>query len=164
VRLDGQFRVPIDRKTDIVITGGGGYPRDCTMIQAHKALHHGYEAAADGGVILFCAECRDGIGSPTFMKWFEYSSTTAMQHELLEHYTLNGHTALALHKKLETTKIIFVSILDPALVRKMGMIPASSLDEGMSLTLKEKAGSSVTIIENGAACLPTVGYSTELEN
>lgn len=163
-RVDRQFRVPIRQKTDTVITGGGGYPRDCTMIQSHKALHHAYEAVSDGGVILCCAECRDGIGSPTFMKWFDYSSSTVMQHELLEHYTLNGHTALALQKKLATTKIIFVSMLDPTLVKKMGMIPASGLDEGVTLAMKEKGASLMTVIENGAACLPSVGYSTELEN
>ncbi len=160
---DMQFRVPIDRKTDIVITSGGGYPRDITMIQAHKALHHAYEAVRNGGVILCCAECRDGIGSPTFMKWFEHTSITTMRHELLEHYTLNGHTALALRKKLATAKIVFFSMLDPTLVRKMGMIPASSLDDGVALAMEERTVSSVTIIENGAACLPSVGYSTELE-
>jgi nickel-dependent lactate racemase len=161
---DRQLRVAIRQKTDTVITSGGGYPRDCTMIQAHKALHHAYEAVFDGGVILCCAECRDGIGSPTFMRWFENTSITSMQHELLEHYTLNGHTALALQKKLTTIKIVFVSMLDPTLVRKMGMVPASSLDEGLTFALKGKTVSSVTVIENGAACLPTVGYPTELEN
>jgi nickel-dependent lactate racemase len=162
-KADRLFRVPIQGKTDIVITSGGGYPRDSTMIQSHKALHHAYEAVRDGGVILCCAECRDGIGSSTFMKWFEYSSMTAMQHELANHYTLNGHTALALQKKLTTAKIIFVSMLDPALVRKMGMIPASTFDDGVTLAFGNDGISSVTVIENGAAVLPSMGYSTELE-
>ncbi len=160
---DRQLRVPISQKTNIVITSGGGYPRDSTMIQAHKALHHAFEAVCNGGIILCCAECRDGIGSSTFMKWFDYTSITTMQNELTEHYTLNGHTALSLQKKLAMTKIVFISMLDPTVVKKMGMIPASSLDEGLTLTLNGRNSPSVTIIENGAACLPSIGYSTELE-
>jgi len=162
-RADRQFRVTIQGKTDLVITSGGGYPRDSTMIQSHKALHHAYEAVRDGGVILCCAECRDGIGSSTFMKWFGYSSITAMQHELVNHYTLNGHTALALQKKLTTTKIIFISKLDPTLVRKMGMIPASTFDDGVTLAFDRNNVSSVTVIENGGALLPSMGSTTELE-
>ena len=162
-KADRQFRVPIRGKTDVVITSGGGYPRDSTMIQSHKALHHAYEAVRNGGTILCCAECRDGIGSSTFMEWFEHSSMTAMKTELVNHYTLNGHTALALQEKLATTKIIFLSMLDPTLVKRMGMIPASSMHDGVARAFAENNVSSVTVIEKGAALLPSLGDLTELE-
>ncbi len=162
--VDRYARVPIGRKTDIVIVGGGGYPRDCTMVQSHKSLHHAMEAVRDGGRIICCAECRDGIGSSTFLKWFEYPTIAEMQTVLVRRYTLNGHTALSLRKKLSRTTIDFISTLDPAVVRTMGMNPAPGLDAAIAGALGSARSPSVTVIENGSACLPTLGQHPGLES
>ncbi len=154
--VDRIARVPIRRKTDVVIVSGGGYPKDITMIQAHKAIHHAFEAVREGGRIICCAECRDGIGSATFMKWFEIPTIAGMQEELVRNYTLNGHTALSLRKKLGHTTIDFVSSLEPATVRAMGMIPAAGLDSALAGALASAPSPTMTVIENGAACLPTL--------
>jgi len=61
----------IDRKRELVIVSCGGYPYDINLIQAHKSLDMAAHACTDGGTIVLLAECRDGLGHPTFLNWFE---------------------------------------------------------------------------------------------
>ncbi len=153
---DSMFRIPITHRSDVVIAGAGGYPRDITMIQSHKTIQHVIEAVRPEGTIICCAECHDGMGSPTFLEWFSYRTISDMKTALQSHYTLNGHTALSLKKKSEAVRIFFVSELSPDNVRKMGMIPANSLEEAVQLAFVEKTYHTILIIENGAAYLPTL--------
>lgn len=56
------------RKADIVITSNGGAPLDQNAYQAVKGLTTAADAAADGAVLIICAECADGIGGDSFYK------------------------------------------------------------------------------------------------
>ena len=156
---DSMFRIPIESRADVVITSAGGYPKDSTMIQSHKAIQHAFAAVRPGGTILCCAECRDGVGSPTFLEWFSYPTSDDMKKALRSHYTLNGHTALSLRKKTETVQIHFVSGLSAEIVRKMGMIPSNTLQSAVQLAFGEKEYHTILLVENGAAYLPTMRSS-----
>lgn len=61
-------KVKIDKKRDIVITSNGGYPVDQNLYQAVKGISTAMLAAKPGGVIIMCAECRDGIGGDVFYR------------------------------------------------------------------------------------------------
>jgi len=47
---------------DIVITSNGGYPLDQNLYQSPKAAATAEACCRDGGVIILCASCADGIG------------------------------------------------------------------------------------------------------
>ena len=93
---------------------------------------HAFQAVKPGGVILLLAECRDGVGSSTFLPNFEYASTTDMGKALLDFFVINGQTALTLAEKAQQSHILFVSSLPTEIVNKTGMLGVKSIDEAFS--------------------------------
>src|SRR5215213_4799245 len=77
-----RFSVPIASKRDVVIVSSGGFPHDINLIQAHKALDLAALACNDGGTIILVAECRDGLGRPDFLKWFDARDSRALEARL----------------------------------------------------------------------------------
>ncbi len=58
--------VKLDKKRKIVITSNGGYPIDQNVYQAVKGISTAALAVSDGGAIIMCAECRDGVCGDVF--------------------------------------------------------------------------------------------------
>jgi len=123
------YSIPIKRKADVVVASAGGFPGDVNLIQAHKSLHHAFQAVREGGSIVLLAECREGVGSATCMPFFDAGDSAAMGKRLLEAYQINGQTALSIRMKAEKASVYLISALDPGLVAKTGMIPVDSLDQ-----------------------------------
>ncbi len=105
----------------IVIASCGGYPKDINFIQSHKAIHNAAMFVRDGGLLLLYGECRDGIGSATFLPWFAMGSFAAAFRELSRNYQGNGGTALAMMTKLQRIRIGMVTDLDEASCRLIGV-------------------------------------------
>ena len=57
-------------KSDIVITSNGGYPLDQNIYQCVKGMTAAEACVNPGGVIIMCAEARDGAGGDSFYHWF----------------------------------------------------------------------------------------------
>lgn len=145
--------VSIAGKREVVIVSCGGLPYDINLIQAHKALEMASLACIEGGKIILLAECRDGLGRPDFLKWFDATDARDLASRLCNGYEVNGQTAWALMHKAERFEIQLVSTLDNETVRRMRMIPARSLEEAL-----ERVGKATTgyILARGAAFLPQV--------
>ncbi len=131
------YTIPVEEKADIVIASAGGFPADVNLIQSHKSIHHAFQAVKPEGKIILLAECPEGVGSKTFMPYFEENSSAGIGRRLLNDYKINGHTALSLKIKSEKARIYFVSKLDEQLVRKTGMLPCSTFTEALSCAVKE---------------------------
>ncbi len=125
------YRIPVPRRYPLVIASAGGFPKDINFIQSHKALDNAHRIAEEGGVIVLLAECRDGFGSPSFLPWFRFESPEEMEGELRANYQIYGQTAHATLTKAKSCRVILISSLQPEDVRKMGMIPAASLEEAL---------------------------------
>ena len=54
------------QKGDIVITSNGGAPLDQNIYQTVKSLSTAEAAAAEGAVLIVCAQCADGTGGGDF--------------------------------------------------------------------------------------------------
>lgn len=156
------YEVDVPAPADLVIVSAGGYPRDITFIQTHKALHHACAIVREGGVVVCLAACEEGIGSSTFLPWFRFGSSRELSRELIREYTLNGHTALALRRKTEHATIILVSALPRDHVSAMGMVPACSLEEALRLARKfQPSIASVHVLPRGAMTVPRCAISPE---
>ncbi|MGD2089665.1 MAG: nickel-dependent lactate racemase [Candidatus Aminicenantes bacterium] len=107
------FSISTSERFDIVLASAGGFPRDINFIQAHKALDNAAGFVKDGGQLLILAECRDGIGSDSFLPWFKMDQQAAFD-QLLANYQGNGGTALALREKTRRIQIALFSQLDRA--------------------------------------------------
>lgn len=139
-------------KRDIVIASCGGFPYDINLIQAHKALDMASYACNDGGTIVLLAECRDGLGRPDFLKWFESTDSRALADRLANEYEVNGQTAWALMVKAQRHRVCLVSALPDEQVKQMRMTPARSLSEA----LKGAGNRKGYVLPRGAAVLPIV--------
>jgi nickel-dependent lactate racemase len=143
----------IDKKREVVIVSCGGSPYDINLIQAHKALDMAAHACTDGGTIVLLAECRDGFGHPTFLKWFEEKDARALEARLREAYEVNGQTAWSLLTKAERYRIILVSELADEDVKRMRLRPARSLAEALAHLGADAEG---YILPRGAALFPSL--------
>lgn len=56
------------RPGDIVLTTNGGAPLDQNVYQTVKSLATAAEAAAEGGDLIVCAACADGLGGESFYR------------------------------------------------------------------------------------------------
>lgn len=106
---------------DTVIASCGGFPKDINFIQAHKAIHNSAMFVRDGGLLLVYCECRDAVGSTTFLPWFEKGSFEAAFNLLAENYEGNGGTALAMMTKLQRIRIGLVTSIKLDILEKMGV-------------------------------------------
>ena len=123
--------VTISEQREVVIVSCGGSPYDINLIQAHKALDMAAHACRDGGAIVLLAECRDGLGHPTFLKWFEELDSRALEVRLRDAYEVNGQTAWSLLTKAERYCVYLVSELPDEEVRRMRMIPVRSVTNAL---------------------------------
>ena len=147
-----RYSVPVSSKRDIVIVSSGGFPHDINLIQGHKALDMAALACNDGGTIVLLAECRDGLGRPDFLKWFDETDSRALAARLVNGYEVNGQTAWALLTKAERFRVCLVSELPDADVRRMRMVPVRTIEEALG----QVGSGDGFIMPRGAAVLPRV--------
>ena len=106
---------------DLVVASCGGFPKDINFIQSLKTVHNAAMFVRDGGLLLLYAECRDGIGSSTFLPWFELGGFAEAFSRLADRYEGNGGTALATMEKTRRIRIGLVTGLDDRTCRLIGV-------------------------------------------
>ncbi len=143
--------VPRGRKYDLVIASCGGYPKDINLIQAHKTIDNAFALVKTGGTILVLARCEDGIGSESFLGWFDHPDAATMREALLSVYTMNGGTALALKAKAAACDIHLYSGLEEKDVEKMGLQPVRDVQEALMRIVADRNIRSVAILPEGAS-------------
>lgn len=144
---------------DIVITSNGGYPLDQNLYQSPKAVATAEACCKDGGVIIMCASCYDGMGGTHFEKLIvqgsvdeidEYLSKIPPKETIPEQWCAQIYSRI-----LKKHKVILVTTyLDHELVKKANMIPASSPDEALAMAYKMMGEDArVVVIPDGVAVL-----------
>jgi len=113
VRLvDEMYKVPIERRADIIVASSGGYPYDIDLFQAYKGIDNALDAVKRGGVIVLAAECPEGHGNEVFYEWMtKFNDLKQMEKEIKKSFILGGHKAYYLTIALQKVKIILVSIM-----------------------------------------------------
>jgi nickel-dependent lactate racemase len=116
--------VDIPHRSDIVIAGTGGSPKDINFYQAHKALESARYFVREGGIIILVAECTEGIGNTTFEKWLLRSeSPQEVIERIRSEFVLGGHKAAAIAKILQQAHIFLVSEMSDETVLQGWMTP-----------------------------------------
>jgi nickel-dependent lactate racemase len=110
--VDEMYKVPINRKADIIVTSPGGHPFDINLYQAYKGIHSALNAVEKGGVIILVAECPEGHGHEIFYEWMtKFKNIRKIEKELQKRFVLGGHKAYYLKKALQKVHIILVSVM-----------------------------------------------------
>jgi nickel-dependent lactate racemase len=112
--------IKTDRQFDLVIASCGGFPKDVNFIQSHKAVENTAKFVQDGGRLIVLAQCRDGIGSETFLPWFGIGDWEQTFNQLAENYEGNGGTALSMMSKLQRINILIVTDLSDSESKTIG--------------------------------------------
>ena len=144
---------------DIVITSNGGYPLDQNLYQSPKAVATAEACCKDGGVIIMCASCFDGMGGTNFEKLIvkgtvdeidAYLSKIPPKETIAEQWCAQIYSRI-----LKKHKVILVTTyLDHELVRKANLIPASSPDEALEMAYGMMGrDAKVVVIPDGVSVL-----------
>lgn len=139
VRTEAQF--------DLVLASCGGFPKDINFIQAHKAVHNAAAFVKNGGQLVVLAECRDGVGSNTFLPWLEMGGYQAAFDKLAGNYEGNGGTALAMMEKLQRIQIALVTGLEE---RTSQMIGIGKRTQQQVQTLIDDMKGSIAVLPNAS--------------
>lgn len=138
------------RKYDLVISSCGGYPKDINFIQAHKTIDNAFGFVQEGGTLVVLARCEDGMGSRSFLQWFDHADIPTMRESLLRAYGMNGGTALALKAKAVACDIHLHSGLDEKAIEKMGLHPVRDVQEEVARIVAERNIQSLAVLPEGA--------------
>jgi nickel-dependent lactate racemase len=144
---DALYRAHTSRQYDLVLASAGGFPKDINFIQAHKALDNAAAFVREGGRLLLLAECRDGIGSTTFLPYFAMGSREATFTSLVHHYSGNGGTALAMMAKTARIRVFMVTALDKELCQRIGI---RAINAAQAEQLLADARSDLAVITNSS--------------
>lgn len=143
---------------DIVITSNGGYPLDRNLYQLVKGISNGALTAKEGGVIIACGECKDGVGHQGFYDMLASSSSPSEFLKRLragEIWREAQWEAQILAKVLEKFKVVVVSKgVNAKIVESMHMIHASNLKEAIEVALNFKPNGGITLLPDGPSAIP----------
>ncbi|MEM3577990.1 MAG: nickel-dependent lactate racemase [Candidatus Bathyarchaeia archaeon] len=110
--VDEMYRVPVNRKADIVVVSPGGHPADVNLFQAYKGVDAALEVVKRGGIIVLVAECPEGHGNQVFYDCMvKFGDLKAIEREIKRNFILGGHKAYYLLKALQKVQIILVSTM-----------------------------------------------------
>lgn len=110
--VEKMFKVPFERRVDIVVTSPGGHPADIDLYQAYKAVDNALNVVKRGGVVVLVAECPESYGSEAFHDWMmKFEDSKSMEKEIRKHFVIGGHKAYYLLNALKKVQIILVSTM-----------------------------------------------------
>jgi nickel-dependent lactate racemase len=154
--LDKMYKVDIPQKADIVVVSAGGFPKDINMYQAQKALDNAKHAVKEGGIIVWVASCKAGLGESVFEKWMMEHKES---HEMIEHiereFQLGGHKAAAIAMVMQKAKVFLISDLNPDFLKKMNFIPYSDVNSAIRDAINEMGtNAKIIVMPFGGSTLP----------
>ena len=153
--LDELYSVGIKEKANIVVVSAGGYPKDQNMYQAQKALDNAKHAVKEGGIIIWLASCKEGLGSAVFEEWMTTKSPKQMIEDIKKDFKLGGHKAAAISLVLENARIFMVSDLPDELIKGIHLEPFGSLNDAFIEATKILGeDSTVYVMPYGGSTLP----------
>lgn len=139
---------------DLVLASCGGFPKDINFIQSHKAIHNAAALVRDGGRLIMLAQCANGVGSRTFLPWFEMRDRHAAFDRLAAHYEGNGGTALSMMAKLQRIDITVVTAMEPAVAEMVGFQHRSA-DQVRDMVRRYQGR--MAVVPNASLLVPAVG-------
>jgi nickel-dependent lactate racemase len=163
--VEEMYKVPIDRRADIVVVSPGGHPMDIDLYQAYKGVDSALEAVKRNGVIVWIAECPEGHGNEVFYDWMvKFKEVKDMEKEIKSHFVMGGHKSYYLLKALQKVKIILVSTMpDYYAANVFKLKTARAVNDAMQEAFSI-AGSDakVWVMPHGNLTLPIISSAVEV--
>lgn len=155
------YQVKVDAPFDWVITSPGGHPKDINLYQAQKALAHATFVTKENGTVILCAACPEGTGSVHYEEWI--ADTRSASHAQVietfkrEGYRLGAHKAFQISRDAIRERVLFVTTMKPDFVRRLLLMPFASLDDALSVALRDlPPNARVAILPYANATIPAL--------
>ncbi|MBC7326341.1 MAG: nickel-dependent lactate racemase [Moorella sp. (in: Bacteria)] len=150
--------VPVAEMADLVVASPGGFPKDINLYQAQKGLAHAGRVVKEGGIIILCAECREGAGEDRFITGMQAGTTPAavMAAFRSREFQMGAHKAFLWCRTLVRARAILVSRgVDENLARIMMVQKAPDLQEAINLALQALPGAqAVAVMPKANSTIP----------
>ncbi len=149
------YAIPVTDPTDVVIASVGGYPKDETFYGAVKGLCQSTGSVKPGGTIIYLAECSQGHGNTTFFQSMQLGSLQQIELSLASDFSVPKQIAFLHAQVSQAHQIILVSSLNEVECRKLGMTPASTLRDAISMvTARYNRKPEVAVLPQADLTLP----------
>ena len=135
---------------DVAISTNGGYPLDQNVYQAVKGMTAAEATVKENGVIIMIAKSNDGIGGDHFYHQLadepdiQKTMDLFLSRDRNETVPDQWQTQIML-RILMRAKVIYISEMEDALVEKMHMTPAHSVEEALAIAEKILGRSDFTV-------------------
>ncbi|MFH1101554.1 MAG: nickel-dependent lactate racemase [Methanobacteriota archaeon] len=156
--VDSMYKKEVTEPADIAIVSAGGYPHDIDLYHAHKALQMTLPLMKKQGVIVFIAECIQGVGNQIFDEWMHtHHTATEIKSALQKEFVLGAHRAYYHYDAVEHHPIFLVSSLDKKEVETIYHVtPAQTPQEALENTISLKGKDArIRVIPQGCTTLIT---------
>ena len=148
------YQVAIEEKTDVVVAGCGGYPRDMSLYQGTKAIDNVESALKPGGTLILAIEAREGGGPPEYFGWSKNLQDHTLEKRLRESFTVAGYIFFLNCEQAGRYRLMLLSGIDPAETAPMDIETYSDVPsllanadlEGKKILVIPKAGSVVPVV------------------
>jgi len=108
--------------------------------------------------MLLVSECREGIGSDDFYAPFlNHADNQEREAALRREYTIGSQMGYHAGVAASENDVLLISELDPSVVEKMGMIPASDMSEAFNFVTKMHGSvPPAYIMPHGGSTMPSL--------
>ena len=134
--LERFVKVKVERKADIVVVSGGGYPADRNLYQAVKGMAVGEPLVKDNGVIVLLAECRDGVAHEHFYQLAsKFKDPAALLKYIKEHEPIRDQWEVQIMARIlmKSRIVVYAKGVTAQELENMMLIPASSPEEALEI-------------------------------
>ncbi len=150
--LDETASFIVDSVSKIIVSPGG-YPQDKSLYHAQRGLELTKNAVADGGEILFVAECRDGVAPPEATENF-FNKLKAPIDEVIA--SISGEYHLYEHKAYKFAELLrrvssvkMYTTLDKETVESAHLEKANEIQAVVDSWIAEDPKTKILVLDHG---------------
>ncbi len=151
--------VEIPGLADIVITSPGGYPRDCNLYQAQKALSVAEPLGKPNCIYILIANAEEGIGEGVFRKWLVEAKNPqeVVARFKREGYSVGSNKAFMYARAMTKGRIIIVTEnIKEKDLNEMMLEWAPNLQTAIEKACNEKAIRNIIVLPRAVNIIPHV--------
>jgi nickel-dependent lactate racemase len=151
------FSVSVESKFDIIVTIPNP-PLDHDLFQAHKAIENVKHLLKKGGILIFVAECKEGVGGGKWSAWYKVLNKYKTKKELLSHlttsyYKLGYHKVLRLINFDKIGELWGVTGLEENVVDKFFVNSFHSVEDAIKMAIDKKGKQAKVLVVKDAGVL-----------
>ena len=150
-------QVAVHQKYGLVISSPGGHPKDINVYQAQKGLAHAALITRPGGVVILCAACPEGSGSPHYEAWMAGKHTydeiiTRFQDE---GFRIGPHKAFQIARDASRVRLLCCSSLAEGFARALLLNPVKDLQTAVNLAVADlQPGDRIGVLPHASSTIP----------